>query len=122
MVLVAAAVGAALSTVSPAGADIKPERSWAFAGSHEQFEPSDAGHFMVAHFHREGTNHNSFKEDFQQTRRRVLRIADRGYGAHYCVDFNYGMHHMARRSYTGKPFDKVIGRVSFRNFEANRCR
>jgi len=40
-----------------------------------------------------------------------------------CVDFNFGMHHMARTRYARtKSYDKVLGRVSFRNFEANRCR
>ncbi len=58
----------------------------------EQFGHFDAGHFMVANFHTDNSRHTDRTEDLQQTRRRVLRIAERGFGTHYCVDFNYGMH------------------------------
>lgn len=90
----------------------------------EQFGHSDAGHFMVANFHRENVSpFHEINQPLHQTRRHVLRIAERGFGTHYCVDFNYGMHHMARTRYARtKSYDKVLGRVSFRNFEANRCR
>lgn len=76
---------------------------------------------MVANFHREGWDHSVSKEPFQQTRRHVFRVAERGYGQNYCVDFNYGMHHFARLRYAKRKYDKYLGRVSFRYYEPSRC-
>jgi len=82
----------------------------------EQYGHSDAGHFMLANFHTDSFFHGSRTESLEQTRRRVLRIAERGWGTHYCSDFNYGPeHHLALERYAGYDYDKVIGRISFRH-------
>lgn len=82
----------------------------------ELYGHSTSGHFMPSNFHRElHWTHNSF-EPLQMTRRRVLRIASRGWGAAYCVDFNYGNaeRHDFRGRYAGHWFDKYMGRISSR--------